>query len=295
MPLDADLPHITSDYELHHTPAAEPVPEPVPTSVSPPVLAVWAIVALVIACGAAFYVAFVWKPHPAATAPAASTAPAATVQEAPLPLGGQAESIVVPPLDESDAVVRTLVRALSTTPSVAAWLTTSGLIRNFAVVVLNIADGTTPSKHLGVLRPALPFRIVERGSVRSADPRNDERYTAIANAVDSIDPAGAAKLYATLKPRLDEAYKDLGYPDSSFDGALERAIVSLLATPIPNGREQLKPKGIGYAYANDHLEDLTGAQKQLLRMGPRNARRVQAKLREVATALGIPASRLPPA
>ena len=42
------------------------------------------------------------------------------------------------------------------------------------------------------------------------------------------------------------------------------------------------------------LESLTNAQKQLLRMGPRNVKLIQAKLREVAVALGIPASRLPP-
>ena len=35
-------------------------------------------------------------------------------------------------------------------------------------------------------------------------------------------------------------------------------------------------------------------QKQLLRMGPTNARRIQASLRRIALALGIPAGRLPP-
>ena len=42
------------------------------------------------------------------------------------------------------------------------------------------------------------------------------------------------------------------------------------------------------------LQELSAAQKQLLRMGPQNVRTVQSKLREIATALGIPASRLPP-
>jgi len=38
---------------------------------------------------------------------------------------------------------------------------------------------------------------------------------------------------------------------------------------------------------------LTAAQKQLLRMGPENARIVQAKLCEIALALGVPPQRLP--
>ena len=42
------------------------------------------------------------------------------------------------------------------------------------------------------------------------------------------------------------------------------------------------------------LENLAPAQKQLMRMGPRNTKIIQAKLREIATALGIDANRLPP-
>jgi len=54
------------------------------------------------------------------------------------------------------------------------------------------------------------------------------------------------------------------------------------------------PRGaVGYAYADEGLESLNGAQKHLLRMGPRNARLVKDKLREIAAALGIPAERLP--
>jgi len=38
------------------------------------------------------------------------------------------------------------------------------------------------------------------------------------------------------------------------------------------------------------LEALGAAEKQLLRMGPRNARRVQEKARELEAALGLPAT-----
>jgi hypothetical protein len=38
---------------------------------------------------------------------------------------------------------------------------------------------------------------------------------------------------------------------------------------------------------------LTAAQKQLLRMGPRNERLVKAKLREIALALGMTPAQLP--
>jgi hypothetical protein len=137
------------------------------------------------------------------------------------------------------------------------------------------------------------FRIVERDGHPYMDPRSHDRYAGIADAIASVDPAGAARLYATLKPRIEEAHRDLGSSDQSFDRALERAILALLETPILDGPVRLKPKGIGYAYADERLEALMGPQKQLLRMGPRNVRIIKSRLREMALALGIPATQMP--
>lgn len=220
------------------------------------------------------------------SAPVQATAPAP-------PLGGEAASIVVPPLDESDGVVAELVRTLSSHPRVAAWLTTKGLIRNFAAVVLRINDGKTPANLLQPLRPTAAFRVTERDGGIYIDGPSYERYTSLAQAVASIDAKGSASLYATLKPRIEAAYRELGDPDASFDAALERAIVSLLETPMRSRPTRLRLQGIGYAFADPHDEALTGAQKQLLRMGSENGLSIQAKLREVALALGIPPQRLP--
>jgi hypothetical protein len=48
------------------------------------------------------------------------------------------------------------------------------------------------------------------------------------------------------------------------------------------------PKGALYVYTAPELEGLSRAQKHLLRMGPGNVRVIQAKLRELRTALGLP-------
>jgi hypothetical protein len=200
----------------------------------------------------------------------------------------------VPPLNESDPVVRELVKQLTSHPRVAAWLTTDNLIRNFVVVTSRVADGKTPSRQLGALRPSSAFAVVERGEATYVDQKSYERYDGIASAVASIDPAGAARLYATLKPRIEEAYGELGV-QSTFDQTLERAIVTLLKTPVVDDPVRVEPLGgTGYGFAEPQLEALTPAQKHLLRAGPRNARAIQASLRAIALALGIPAARLPP-
>jgi hypothetical protein len=251
----------------------------------------WVVLALLLAAaGAAVYFAFARQARPVPM-PAATSEHATAAEELPPSLGGRGDPIALPPLEASDALVRTLVRALSESPAVTAWLTTNGLIRNFTVVVANVADGATPARHLNALRPASAFHITERDGNRYADPRSYDRYAVITDAIGSVDPAAAARLYATLKPRIEQAHRDLGSSDRSFDRTLERAIRALLDTPIPNGPVRLRPKGIGYAYVDERLEGLTGAQKQLLRMGPRNVRIVQEKLREVALALGVPPQR----
>jgi hypothetical protein len=43
-----------------------------------------------------------------------------------------------------------------------------------------------------------------------------------------------------------------------------------------------------YAFANQDLEQLSGAQRHLVRMGPDNARKIQAKLRKLRVAFGWP-------
>jgi hypothetical protein len=275
-----------ADYQLEK-PSSASTPAPPPARP----MGLWICAALLIAAaGAAAYVTFGRRPLPAVT-PSATLAP--MPKQPPPSLGGNAQPIPIPPLGASDAVVRRLVQALSKSPAVTAWLTTNDLIRHFTVAVANIGDGATPAKQLRVLRLSAAFPVVERDWNPYLDPRGYERYAVIADAITSLDPAGVAGLYATLKPRIEEAYRELGYPDRSFDRALERAIVAILKTPVLDGPVRLRPKGIGYAYADERLEDLTGAQKQLLRMGPRNVRIVKARLRQIALALGISPDQLP--
>jgi len=267
----------TSDQQPFEAPAGRP-------------FWLWLVVgALVVATAGAGYLVVTRVRSPAVTVEQRRPAPTKAVQ----PLGGTAAPIDVPPIDQSDPIVRELVKQITSHPRIAAWLATDGLIRTMTVGIENVAHGSTPAGRFRALRPESGFQTITRGRDLYVDPRSYERYNDLADAAASIDAAGAARLYATLKPRIEEAYRDLGYPDASFDGALERAIVLLLRTPASDAAVKLEPKGIGYAFADPKLEGLTGAQKQLLRTGPRNVQVIQASLRRIALALGIPAERLP--
>ena len=277
-----------ADYELNT--GREHAPDVHPDD-GPPRKWIAAVVVLLVAALVGGYFLFRPRHQPA---PAAANAGGAQEGAEPVaPLGGEPMPGDVPPLEESDPFVRELLRHLSNHPKVAAWLATDGLIRNFTVVVTNISEGRTPSGHLKVLGPATGFSVLSEGGTLRVDPRSYERYNDLAAAVESVNPSGTAEIYATLKPRIEDAHRELG-SRGSFDAHLERAIVQLLQTPVPQEPVELRPVGIGYGYADPKLESLTGAQKQLLRMGPRNAQIVKDSLRDIARELGIPASRLPP-
>src|SRR5262249_29264786 len=143
-----------------------------------------AIALLVVAAAIAVYIVYGRRPAPA---PAAAVAPARA--EPPGPLGKGADQVVLPPLANTDPLVRELVRKLTSHPSVVAWLATNGLIRNFTVVVANVVEGVTPARQLRPLQPRAPFEVVERNGQLFIDSRSYQRYDAIAAAATSIDPA----------------------------------------------------------------------------------------------------------
>jgi Protein of unknown function (DUF3014) len=224
-------------------------------------------------------------PTPSTAAPRSAVPPATN-------LGQQGVPVDVPPLDESDAVVRSLVAALSKDETIAAWLATDNLIRHFTAVVQAVAEDRNPRQHVQAIKPTANFGAASRGGRLVIDPASYRRYNRIASAVASLDPDGCARLYSTLKPRIGEAYRELGFPDAPFDGALEDALITLVRTPIPDDPiEVVADRGV-YVFADRRLEALAPAQKQLIRMGPENARIVKERLRAIAIALGVPVDRL---
>ena len=247
---------------------------------------------LLAAAAVAIYLA---RSNDPSTPDAQPTAPISQ-PEAPVarkPLGADVEPRELPPLDLTDPLVRELLRGLSSRPELAAWLATDGLIRNIVASVDAIANGTNPSTQLRRLAPEGEFRTEAKGEEFVIDARSYRRYDGIADTVAAIDPEGLARAYATLRPRMQDAYRELGYPDGNFDDAVERAIVRLLDTPVVEREVDVRPAPVFYQFADARLERLSPAQKQLLRMGPRNGRLIQSKLRDVAAALGIPDERLP--
>lgn len=214
-------------------------------------------------------------PPPVATTPVDSTATAA------------APSPAVPSLSESDSLVRRLAHDISSHPRVASWLANKDLIRRFVVAVVEVANGRSPKPRLGFMAPKGAFRVDETDSVTRIDPASYHRYDALTAAFVSLDAQGVAQLYHRIQPLCDQAYKELGLPNGTFEDALSRAFGRLLAVHVTNTLPKVVSKGALWAYADPRRESLSPAAKNLLRMGPKNALLVQAKLRALADAMGV--------
>lgn len=272
-----------ADIDLEKAPSPEDgVPPPRRTQL--PVVAL--VVAAVLLFGLTAAYVFLRR------APAASEAPASVAKPAAAP-EARKEEIALPPLDETDAIVRQLVEKLSSHPMVARWLTTDALVVNFVAVTSRIASGVTPAGELKTMGPVPRFTARTSGENTYVDRASYRRYDRYAEAVATLDARGTVGLYNTLKPRIRDAYARLVSGNDDFDPVLERAIIKLLEVPVVDANIALQPHGTVWAFEDPSLQGLTAAQKQLLRMGPQNVRAIQSKLREIASGLGIPASRLP--
>jgi hypothetical protein len=196
-------------------------------------------------------------------------------------------------LDESDDIVRSMAEVLSSHPGLASWLMSKDLIRKFVGAVDNIANGLSPRSQIDFFALEENFKVIETDGLYYLDHESYDRYNLVGDVFSSLDSEGWVELYQRSTLLIQEAYTDLGYPDEDFNKTLTVAIVELLKAPVVEGDILLEAKVISYAIADPRLENLSEAQKHLIRMGPENVRKIQAKLREIGLALGIPDNKLP--
>lgn len=191
-------------------------------------------------------------------------------------------------LNQSDWVIREVMPKISDHPALPGWLKSPDLIRRFVAVTDNIARGENPAPHLQDLRPLEKFTIIKKGTTLYIDPESYSRYDLAVTVFSSIDNEKLARLYKESLALLDKAYSELGYPSNEFSATLARAIAVILQVPVIQGEIRVREKVMSYAYWEPKLERLSVPQKHLLRMGPQNIRKIQAKLRQLLPLLDLP-------
>lgn len=255
------------------------------------------VVALIVAIGLGLWWWSARSTQAPATTTAAAKAPALPPATRPAPahgLGIGEPDPNLPGLGDLDSYVRPLLAALSSRPELAALLATDDLVRRFVVSVEAVARGASPAAQVRAVAPRGAFTVKGRSGATIIDPSSYERYDGLVRMVEDLEPENLARIYGRIKPRLEEAYAELGVA-GTLDEVMGRAIRHLLDTPdLPESARVEPARGTNYAYVDPAFENLSSAQRQLLRLGPARAARAKEHLRRFGQQLGIPPERLAP-
>jgi hypothetical protein len=214
-------------------------------------------------------------------------APVPELREEP-PAAAPPPAEPLPPLARSDGLARELATPVSKHALFGVLLRDAGLIERFVLLVDNLAEGLVPRRPLAALVPKQKLVVLGQEPELRLDPASYRRFDAVTAAIASLDAPSAVAAYRHLAPLCEESYRALGYPEGGFEARLRGALTLLLSTPTAGPSPALVPETLRYEFADPALENLTDAQKLLLRIGPENGERVRRKLREIETALGDP-------
>ncbi|RUO58755.1 DUF3014 domain-containing protein [Pseudidiomarina insulisalsae] len=162
------------------------------------------------------------------------------------------------------------------------------LIRDAVVFVDNLRNGVVVKDAAIVSGPKARFRVLEQDGKIYIDPRSYDRYNTVVDWFVSLDTDVVVSMLDDYEPLVQQALTEIGYPDTAPETVIFDAIDMLMQTPSVGTVIELTDETVMYRYADPALEALPEAQKQMLRLGPDNMRRVKLKLESIREAMRNP-------
>lgn len=184
----------------------------------------------------------------------------------------------LPGLNQSDAPFRAALVLLATDSPLVDWLISEELVRKLVVTIDNMADGKIPRKHALLQPMADKFKVSRKGQQLWLDGYNHSRYNPYVEVLTGIDSSQWLVLYQRYYPLMQKAYAELGYPRKAFHDRVLLATERLLNSPVMARPMALEQPSVMYTYADPQLQKLSAVDKQMLRLGAANARKLKALL-----------------
>ncbi|MBA6389222.1 DUF3014 domain-containing protein [Colwellia sp. BRX10-3] len=264
----------------------------------------WVVITIIIAAIIAFVIYFyVTAPDDNKTSDTVSTTVIAPVQEPELeivPELNEADStevpveedtteivpeIVLPTLNESDTWFSTKLPTLTWRKELLKLVVTEDMIRRFVVFTDNFSQGTLAYEHTPLITPNAKFTALaeqtENGIKWQWDESSADRFSNYVDLLRSMDSEMLVQWYVELKPLIDQAYGELGYPEQDFTEVLHNAITKVLDMEIPKTQPELERPSVMYKYKDESLESLDDSEKLLLRLGKENLLVIKSVLLEI--------------
>jgi hypothetical protein len=154
-----------------------------------------------------------------------------------------------------------------------------------AALIDGLSRGVVLRKILPADSPKEPFVVTEQGDVFYMSSDSYARYDAYSESISDLDTDAVINSFHLLRPIYERTYAQLGLDSSDFDNAVIRTLDLILTTPEISEPIPLQRKSVMYTYADPELEELPSVQKQLLRMGPENIRRIKEQAQSIKDGL----------
>ena len=246
------------------------------------------VVLLLVISGGVVLLTGIWpseeKPPPVITAPPPEPLSAPVVAEIeesipqpPPPPPAPVEE-PLPRLEDSDDAVRDALGDIPLGTAGQQYLMPGNIIERSASLIYLMAQGDVPYKLLPVSRPKAAFPISDDGTQVVTDPAGFERYAALTQWLKSLELAPLLSSLEWFIPLFREAWSYYGEDRTAFDMAVVMTLDLVIATPeVDLSEARLIRKEAVWIFEDPAIEGLAPMQKQVLRMGPENAKILKAK------------------
>lgn len=191
----------------------------------------------------------------------------------------------LPKLDNSDDFIRERLLLINDKKEFSRWIKTDDLLRRTASYADGLSNGVLLSKIFPLTAPEGKFATHSSDGSIWLNAGNYERYDRSINTITSLPMDSMAKMFHFARPLLEDAFSEMGYNPRQMDGIILQAIDVILATPIVAEPIRLSRDSVVYKFADPALESLLPLQKQLLRTGPENTKRIQQQAEALREAL----------
>lgn len=197
--------------------------------------------------------------------------------------------VVLPTLAESDDWLKEKLPSITWRKELLKLVIDDDMIRRFVVFTDNFSQGMVAYEHSPLVKPASGFtakEINQDGQVTIKwDEMSTRRFSLYVDLLRSLDSDELVTWYFELKPLIDEAYRELGYPDEDFTDILQDAMTKVLDMEIPKERQELVRPSVMYQYKDEYYESMDDADKLMLRLGKENLLVVKSILLEFSEKL----------
>jgi hypothetical protein len=191
----------------------------------------------------------------------------------------------LPTAEESDEMLRQQINVAGADAMLDGLVSHESPLDVSAALIDGMSRGAVLRKILPLDPPSTAFSVEGEGDIVFMDEGSYVRYDSYADSITALDVAELVAGFHRLRPMYERAYQQLGLDPGDFDNAIIRTLDVILATPEIEQPIALEREKVMYTYTDPTLEALPDLQKQLLRMGPENIRRIKEQARALRAGL----------